>query len=231
MTDKKGFPKKEDVSSERFGDETNASEHLNDSVARIARGRMRTAWIILSAYIFMRIFMTARFEFIAYKYGVVDDGNEFMFFLFFSGPVYLSLFIVSLVAFVRLIFKRAFAPAFIYAFILGLYMESIMIYWVFNMHVPEMEIKGHIFAAYPNLCQTPIVPGQRISICYHYKLPTTTIGDEERLVFNPEDELSFPPTRWPDDIKQGLDLPPNPIELHWKIRRITGHFYWIENDY
>ncbi|MHB8848805.1 MAG: hypothetical protein ACYC43_10220 [Burkholderiales bacterium] len=231
MTDKKGFPKSEGVSSELFSDETDVSEHLNDSAAHIARVRMRTAWVVLSAYIFMRIFMTARFEFIAYKYGVVDDGNEFMFFLFFSGPVYLSLFIVSLVAFVRLIFKRAFAPAFIYAFILGLYMESIMIHWVFNMHVPEMEIKGHIFAAYPNLCQTPIVPDQRISICYHYKLPTTAIGDEERLVFNPGDEMLLPPMRWPTDIKHNLGISTGQYVPALKIKRITGHFYWIQNDY
>ena len=190
--------------------------------ALVHRRRMRHAWIVLGAYIFMRIFMAAWFEWAAYKFGVVED-----IFLFFEGLLYFSVFITSFVVAVKLAIKRAFAPALIYTFI-AFIAPFIQISPSLNM-----EMKARIFAAYPNLCQTPIVPGQRVSICYGYSVPMTG-GDNEHIYFNPGDEMSLPPRQWPEDIKRMFNILVINSEDDLcgvrKTRHIVDHVYWMSYD-
>jgi hypothetical protein len=198
--------------------------------------KMRNAWIALGVYICIRIFYAAWFEWRAYKYGVIN----FNILEFLGGFLYLSAIIASFVASVRLAFKRAFIPALMYAFIA-------ITPFVHTGHSFVMEMKARIFAAYPNLCQTPIVQGQRVSRCYGYNVNDIG-GESERIYFNPGDELSLPPKQWPDDIKYEFfsvvdgfgvrqvpadfskDLPEYALCGVRNTKRIVDHVYWISDD-
>jgi hypothetical protein len=212
---------------------TNGCGSSSDSILDSARRRMRHAWITLGAYVFIRIFLAAWFEYRAYKDSVINFGV-----LEFFGALLLTfVLIASFVTFVRLAFKRAFAPALIYAFIVLWHL--MYLFTLPHVHIRSfvMETKAHIFAAYPNLCQTPIVPGKRVSICYKYSVNETG-GEYEQIYFNPGDEMSLPPRQWPVDIKREFlgvratreDLFEEELCGLRKTRRIVDHVYWIDYD-
>lgn len=197
--------------------------------ALVHRRRMRHAWFALGAYVFIRIFLAVWFEYRAYKDSVIDFGVL----EFFGGLLLIFVLIASFVAFVRLAFKRAFAPALIYAFIVLWHL--MYIFTIPHVHILSfvMETKARIFAAYPNLCQTPIVPGQRVSICYSYNVNDIG-GESEQIYFNPGDELSLPPRQWPDDIKRIFNIlvinSEDELCALRKTRRIVDHVYWMSGD-
>jgi hypothetical protein len=189
----------------------------------VHRCRMQEAWIVLSVYLFIRIILASRFEWDAYTYGHVEELPFLATLLL--GLVIIAIYIVSIIGSIRLALKRAFAPALIYAFISFIAPFA-------NSHSLVMETKARIFAAYPNLCQTPIDPVQRLSICYGYYV-NDDIGENEHIYFNPGDEMSLPPRQWPDDIKrifniQGLNSEDEPCSIR-KRKRIVDHVYWISN--
>jgi len=190
------------------------------------------AWIALSAFIAMCILLSAFFEWLAYRYG------EIMHFLFFEGVLHAIIFLASLVALIRMAVKRAFKPLLIYAFIVSI---SVVILTspFHNRRLPliSMDMKARIFAAYPQLCQTPPSPTQRVSICYRYMV--NEIGGEyERIVFNPGNEMSQPPQQWPDDIRLRLSNAPVPdpaedpgfLCMFRKTKRIADGVYRVSID-
>jgi hypothetical protein len=177
----------------------------------VHRRRMRNAWIALGAYLFMRIISNVLFEWNAYVYGRVDAPLP-------AGLLIDSFIIGSFIAFIRMAFKRAFAPALIYAFIVF----NGLIFPYAYIHSFVMDMKARIFAAYPNLCQTPIDPNKRVSICYRYYV-NTELGEDARIYFNPGDELLLPPQRWPEDIKREV----SPLYVETCMKHVAGHVYWI----
>lgn len=199
----------------------NACESLNDSSVINARRRMRYAWIALGTYIGIRIFYAAYFEWKTYKYSLIN----FEILDFFVGGGFVIALIASVIASVRSALSRAFAPALIYIFII--------IATFIHPRSLDMKVKAHIFAAYPSLCQTPIVPGQRVSECYSYNV--NDIGGEgESIYFNPGDELSLPPRQWPDDIKRYFNIRDVNAEIDIcrvrKTKHIVDHVYWMSYD-
>jgi hypothetical protein len=187
---------------------------------------MRHAWFALGAYVLISILLGACFEWSAYKSGVVEDVI-----LLPRALFYCSAFIAGLVIFIRLALKRAFAPALIYASIAG----SVIVLSAFasNKLSFDMQMKARIFAAYPDLCQTPVGPGQRVSICYAYSIESTG-GEGEQVYFNPGDELSLPPNQWPDYIKRFFNIRDINAEYELcgvrKTKRIIDHVYWMSYD-
>ncbi len=197
-----------------------------ETATRSPPNQMRKAWMALGAYIFMYLFFVACFEWMAYKHGVVES-----IILLPLSFFYIIAFIASLIVFIKLALKRAFVPALIYAFIattvpIGVATSSDRVAFY-------MQMKARIFAAYPSLCQTPIVQGQRISICYDYSI-TDTGGEEEQIYFNPGDELSLPPRQWPEDVKRMFNILVINSEDDLcgvrKTKHIIDHVYWMSYD-
>ena len=185
------------------------------------------AWIAFGAFIAMCIFLSAYFEWLAYRYG------EIMHFLFFEGVLHAIVFLASLTALIRMAVKRAFKPMLIYAFIVSITVV-ILTSSFHNRRLPliSMDTKARIFAAYPQLCQTPPSPTLRVSVCYRYMV--NEIGGEyERIVFNPRNEMSLPPQQWPDDIKRSFSvLVPEEVFLCGvrKTKRIADGVYRVSDD-
>lgn len=197
--------------------------------ALVHHRRMRQAWNALGAYVLTYLFFAACFEWQAYKSGVVGM------LLFFQAFFFISASFASFIVFVRLVIKRAFAPALVFAFIASTVI--VISASASNRLSFDMQMKARIFAAYPNLCQTPIVSGQRVSICYKYSV--NDIGGEfEQIYFNPGDEMSLPPRQWPVDIKREFlgvratreNLSEDELCGLRKTRRIVNHVYWIHYD-
>jgi hypothetical protein len=143
---------------------------------------------------------------------------------------YIFASIASLIVFVKLAIKRAFVPALIYAFIASTVPVGVATHS--NRLAFDMQMKARIFAAYPSLCQTPIVQGQRISICYAYSIEDTG-GEHEHIYFNPGDEMSLPPMQWPVDLKQMFGIKfGDEIYLCGvrKTKHIIDHVYWMSDD-
>lgn len=195
-----------------------------DSAIESAHRSMRSAWIVLTTVVIVRILNIADFEWQAYRFGNV----EFTAIDFFFGLFYFIVFMASIAIFIRLVVKRAFAPAFVYAIVLGV----LILPSFFGEETLSfgMKAKARLFASFPSLCQHPFVPGRRVSICYSYRVDG---GSDETLYFNPGDEMSLPASQWPDDIKRmfvGKRFINSESEDDLCANRIVDHIYWRSGD-
>lgn len=191
-----------------------------------AHQRMRHAWFALRIYVLTYLFFATCFEWSAYHWGRIEDIV-----LFPQGIFYWVALITGTIACVKSLVKRAFAPALIYALIAS----SVLIlgFTYYSRLAFSMELKARIFAAYPNLCQTPIVPNQSVSLCYAYSIEMV-LGESEAIYFNPKDEMSLPPRQWPDDLKREFGIKDINSEGYLcsvrKTKRIVDHVYWMSDD-
>ncbi len=190
--------------------------------------RMRQAWIILTGYVCIRLFLYVDFEFDAVQRGVIGQGH-----IIFAGMFFVFFLFLSIVLFVWLIIKRAFAPALIYAFIAC----SLIAQIAFGSQVAsfDMAIKGRIYAAYPKLCPFTSLQSKTLYICYEYDVPITG-GAHERLVFDADDTMSLPPREWPERLKKiflGGGVVSGNDELLCEFKNtklIAGHIYSVSSD-
>ncbi len=170
----------------------------------IFRRRMRNAWIALGVFVLACFSLSACFEWLEYRDGYV------LHFLFFEGVAYSIIFLASLVAAIRMAIKRAFKPMLVYAVIVGIAFVIMSSPYHNRRLALSMEMKARIFAAYPQLCPTPPLPNQRVSVCYI--LIVAEVGAERaQIIFNPGNEMSLPAKQWPDDIK-------NMFTPYWRVQ-------------
>lgn len=192
------------------------------------RSRMKRAWFILGTCLLLDLISYVWIEWEAAHGGVEPSKNELIMLSIFA------IIIVSLINIIKMLFKRALAAALIYACIL-----IIPIIWarvlLFNA---EMNIKAHLFSAYPELCPCQPRAGQRTYICYKYSDNDGIAGFYELLIVNPGDEMSLPPSQWPEEVKQAfaLDFPfekqpiPDDDCRFRKTKNMGNHIYWVSDD-
>ena len=134
----------------------------------------------------------------------------------FIGFIIFIVVVYSLFFFGYSLFRRSFVAASIYLLIIvASFMGPLL----------EMPIKGHMYAWFPQLCQHPLQPGQRATVCYDrlvYADPQS--GDiNEIIVYSPDEEMSLPGRQWSSELKQEVG------EKDF-IQRLATHTYllrWI----
>ena len=190
------------------------------------RCRMRRAERILGIYLIINIMLSTCFEWIAYKYGVVEDHYVLLCNLF-----HFIICAACAVASVKACCDRALFPALIYAIV---FILSVLPF-AFHDYIVEFEInvKSRLFYAYPQLCQRIPLSGERASICYGYEVAVAG-GDRETLAFNPGGEMSLPAHQWPEEMKslftKKLVTPEDDECIFRNTKRIYKNVYWINYD-
>ena len=193
------------------------------------RSRMRYAYFFLGIYLLIQALVYISNEWRA-------AHGEWL------GPYYSNLLLsplmilICFIAFVRMVFKRAFKPALVYAVII---LNIFLIPSIIDKITPsKMTVGAYFFSLYPQLCPYHYFrPQKGLSsyVCYQYASDFQGCGSFERLIFNPGDELSHPPSQWPKEITMGT-LGLNHSDLHdddcfyRKTKLITNHIYWISDD-
>jgi hypothetical protein len=200
----------------------NSSDKKSETLSR-----MRWAYSSLVIYLLIRVlaYLSDEWEAAHGEWGPYS-----------SDSLLLLLTLICFIAFVRMAFKRAFKPALVYAIIV--FTSFFIAYVSIKIKPLEMTLKAYLFSSYPQLCpyhhfhpQT----GLSSYVCYQYAIDTQACGQFERLIVNPGDELSRPPSQWPKEITMGT-LGLNHSNLHddecfyRKTKLITNHIYWISDD-
>ena len=113
----------------------------------------------------------------------------FIGFLLFIVAVY-SVFLLG-----YSLFRRSFATASLYLLIMVI---------SFTEPALEMPIKGHMYAWFPQLCEHPLLHGQRATVCYNrLAAANDETGDIFNvIIYNPDNEMSLPGRQWSSELKQ-----------------------------
>ena len=116
--------------------------------------------------------------------------------------ILVAIVLYGLVCLVRSHAKLSLATAVVYLLVYLFIYVLIGFTAFFTELALDADVRGRIYAWHPELCQNPLKPGQRATICYEYEAQNTAGGSLPRIVYNPDDEMSLPESQWSKGVEQ-----------------------------